>query len=468
MAEQSQSGGVNNRHPSYTIGRVNEWQLMRDTMAGETAIKDGLEQYLPMPNGFKAMDDKGGAAYSAYKLRATFPEILAPSISALVGIAHGKEIKIELPDALSKVIWENADGKGMPLEAFHRSITRQLLEMGRYGVLVDAPAAGGDPFLAGYATEAIINWDDQFFVLDESENVRTGFQWELKKKYRAIDLDEQGNYRQRLYRDGSENGEEISPTGRGGKRLTHVPFVVASAVDLKPEIRTPPLIGVSRAALAIYQLDADQRHQLFMSGQETLVIVNGEAPAAVGAGVVITIEAGENQAADAKYVSPTCSGIEAHGKKIEDLRTAAVMAGARLLEQSGTVQESGEARKLRFASETATLTSILQSSCGLLEAALRDAAEMMGLNRDDVVITPPADLLDNTMRPTEAEALMRIWQEGGISYPTFYAALQKGGIASPERDDTQEYNLIKKDRDRREGLDDEEDDRGDAPPPMAE
>lgn len=440
---------------------------MRDAMAGETAIKGRSEAYLPMPSGFRAMSDKGAAMYSAYKARAMFPEILAPSVSALVGIAHAKEIKIDMPDALSAAIWEDADGEGMPLEAFHRLITRQLLEAGRYGVLVDAPEGGGDPVLAGYCAESIINWDDGFFVLDESGPVRNGFTWQIVNKYRVLSM-EDGLYRQRLYgEDGAAAVATLEPRGRGGKALAQVPFSVASAVDLKPDIRTPPLIGVARAAKAIYQLDADQRHQLYMSGQETLVIINGEAPEAVGAGVVIELQAGEGVTADAKYVSPTCTGIDAHAAKITDLRTAAIMAGARLLEQSESVQESGEARKLRFASETATLTSILQSSCGLLERSLRFAAEIMGLNPDEVVVTPPADLLDNTMSPQDAQALMALWQDGAISYPTLYAQLQKGGIASPERDDIEEYRLIEKDRDRLEGFDEEEK-PGRSPDPAAD
>jgi hypothetical protein len=38
------------------------------------------------------------------------------------------------------------------------------------------------------------------------------------------------------------------------------------------DIGEVPLIGVAQAALAGYRLDADYRHQLYMSGQETFVI----------------------------------------------------------------------------------------------------------------------------------------------------------------------------------------------------
>lgn len=430
---------VKTRHPEYTSARVAEWALMRDAVAGESAIKAAGERYLPLPSGFKSQADAGAAAYASYKDRAQFPEILAPTIFALIGIAHGKEIGIEMPESMMRLT-ENADGKGLPLEAFHRRITRQILVAGRYGVLVDAPEGGGDPVLAGYEAENIINWDDQFFVLDESGKVRNGFDWDDLDQQRVLML-EDGRYVQKVYVDGDLTST-LLPITRGEKAIGAVPFTVASAVDVSGVLHTPPLIGVARAAKAIYQLSADYRHQLYMSGQETLVAINGPAPSAVGAGVVHSMTGSEGVVPDLKYVSPTCSGIDAHLKAIEDNRTAAIQAGARLLEQSNAVQESGSARQLRFASETATLTSIVQTSCALLERALRDVAMLEGLNENEVIVTPPKDLLANTMTPTEFAALFGTYQSGAMSWDTFYQKGQEGGIYSPERTAEEEYALI--------------------------
>ena len=125
-------------------------------------------------------------------------------------------------------------------------------------------------------------------------------------------------------------------------------------------------------------------------------------------------------------------------------RELAVNAGARLIDTS-RAQESGEARKMRFASETATLTSIAINSCALLERSLRNVAMLMGLGEAaeaSIIVTPPQDLLDGTITPTDAEALTRVWQAGGMSWETYYANMQRGGIASPERDAETEFRLI--------------------------
>lgn len=428
------------RHFTVTAERSAEWQLMRDAMDGESAIKLQGELYLPKPSGFKANPAIEADMYRAYRGRAQFPEILAPSVSAMIGIIHGREIKIDLPAAL-EYMWENADGTGLPLEAFHRRITRELLVIGRYAVLADAPEGGGDPFLAGYHADSVINWDADWWVLDESGQVRSGFKWEKRSRYRVLTMNGLA-YAQALYEGDNAAPVEIQVTAVGGRNLPRIPFTIANARDLSAKIETPPLIGVARAALAIYQLSADYRHQLYMSGQETLVAINGDAPTAVGAGVVHKMMGAEGLTPDLKYVSPSCSGIDAHLKAMEDNRIAAVQAGARLLEQSDGVQESGEARKLRFASETATLTSIAQSSCALLERSLRNVAMIRGIPEDDIVVTPPADLLDRTMSATDFAALFGVYERGGISWRTLYEAGQRGGVFSAERDADEEYALI--------------------------
>jgi hypothetical protein len=432
---------INTRHPSITADVQAEWRLMRDAMSGESAIKRAGEVYLPMPGGFKAMGGNAGVdAYEAYKARAQFPEITSPSVSAMIGIAHTQQAQIDLPSGMEYLL-EAATPDGLTLDQLHRKITRELLVMGRYGVLADAPEGGGSPYLVGYTAESIINWDDDFFVLDECGMVRNGYTWERVEKYRVLAMVEG-----RLVHTVSEAGAEVAKPviGAGGKAISRVPFAVASSGDLTPAIVPPPLIGVARPAKAIYQLSADYRWQLFMSGQETLVAINGTAPTAVGAGVVHSMMGAEGITPDLKYVSPTCNGIEAHKAAILECRNEAIAAGARLFDQAQSKQESGDARSLRYASETATLMSVVLSSCGLLERSLRNVAMLLGQDETAVVVTPPAELMKEVMTPAEAAALMGVWQGGGISYDTFYENIQRGGIASAERNADEELALIDK------------------------
>lgn len=427
---------VETKHPSFDFIKANEFKLLRDSNEGESNIKAKSELYLPKPSGFKAMPDQGKAMYDAYKVRAQFPDILSPTIAAMVGIIHGKEIEIEKPDSLN-YIDESATGSGLSLEAFHRRITTELLKIGRYGVLAEAPESGGEPYLCGYAGDAIINWEDDssFFVIDDSGMVRNGYEWDKEDRYITLEMIE-GAYQMKLNIDGQEEIKDIRSTG--GNLVDRIPFVVGNAKDVSPCLITPPLIGVSRAALAIYQLSADYRWQLFLSGQETLVAINGDPPNAVGAGVVHSMKGSEGVTPDLKYVSPTCSGIDAHERAMDKNKEAAVMAGAKLIEQEASNgSESGYARKLRFASETATLSTVAKVSCEILQKSLRNLAMLKGLpeaQQNEITVTPPKDLMDTTMSPQDVKALVESWQNGGFSYRTLYENLLRGGVANPERE----------------------------------
>lgn len=434
----SGNGLASAKHPEYTYAREQEWLLARDSYNGESAIKSRNQTYLPKPSGFSEAGghpDDGLAAYEAYKFRASFPSIMGSTVAAALGIIHEREINIQMPAAMD-YLRENADNEGTTLTDFHRRVTRGILVEGRHGVLADAPSDGGEPYLSGYGAARIINWDVDFYVLDETGMERNGFTWQKVDKQRVLTLQD-GVYVQTIYAGAAEN--DVTPNIQGGGAMTVVPFVCGSAFDIGPSIETAPLIGVARASVDIYQLEADQRLQLYMSGQETLVAINGPAPTAVGAGVVHQMDGTAEITPDLRYVSPTCAGIDAHADKIRQKELVAMQAGARLFEAGGNSQESGDARRLRFRSETANLQTIAQSSCAIMERALRFVAMFKNLNPDEVVVTPPDGLLDSILAPLEAQQLWQVVQTGGMSWETYYRLLQRGGIADPDIDAETEY-----------------------------
>ncbi|MFA5567977.1 MAG: DUF4055 domain-containing protein [Trueperaceae bacterium] len=427
-----------------------EWRLMRAAAMGETTIKEGGELYLPRPSGW-GKNKEGNQLYNAYKARARFPEILAAAVQSMVGVIHQAEHKIEMPSRM-EAIWERATADGLPLEAFHRRITAEVLTTGRYAVLADAASTGDTPWLAGYQAEALINWADDrtMFVLDESGLVRDGFQWAQRNQYLALLL-ENGRYVGVRY---DAAGEPIAgpaePTTARREPLPEIPLVVIGPRDLSLTPEAPPLIGIARAAVAMYQLSADYRWSLYMSGQETLVIINGERPSMVGAGVVISLMGTENITPDAKYVGPSGNGIEAHRKAIEDEAKNAANAGARLFntEGNGRSQESGDARRIRYAAETASLLSVAQASAAGLEKSLRYVGRLMGLSDSEIegiTVRPPKTIVDQEMTPERMAAILGLWEKALISYETAYENLQAGGIANPDRSWEEELDLIEQD-----------------------
>lgn len=133
-----------------------------------------------------------------------------------------------------------------------------------------------------------------------------------------------------------------------------------------------------------------------------------------------------------KYVGPAGTGIAAHRLAMLDERQNAAQAGARLFNSSENKSaESGDALRIRFAAETATLTSIAQSSAQGLEKALRHIAVMIGQDPAKVVVKPNLSFVDSTLTPADAAALVSVWQNGAISDCSGAKSLQWSATTKP-------------------------------------
>ena len=385
------------------------------------------------------MPDNGTAMYNAYLKRARFPEIVGSTIRGLLGAIHGQEWQIDLPQALEGMRVRATDD-GLTLANFSQRVTRELLITGRYAVMADAPENGGDPYLLGYQAEQFINWDkgEDFYVFEEIDFVRNDFTWTSVTRSRVLQLDANGKYVQTIYiNDADDNTEfeELSVQARGARSLDYVPVAVGGAMDMDLKPDTPPLIGVARAAIAHYQLNADYRLQLFMTGQETLIVYNAtDLPKVVGAGVIVGLSsAEETKDVRAEYIGPSGVGIDKHERAMDREQILAMKTGAQLLDQGGASQESGAARRLRFAAETATLNAIANASASILEKALRFAADLAGANPDEVSVRPPANLLEGRMDAQMLSALVSAYEKGAFGYETLYENLVRGHIANSDR-----------------------------------
>lgn len=463
--------------------------MLRVCLRGDQAVKQSGPLYLPMPDGFGAQGDRGARMYAAYMMRAQFPDIVRPTVGGIIGIIHRSEANITLPPQLEH-LREKATPDGLTLDAFHRQITNEVLLMGRYGVLADLPIDGGDVYLAGYTAEAVINWSEYFhdlYVLDESRLRREGFAWVHHRRFRVLQLTN-GVYEQAIFEYGPQvsiptgmvsaatgipqsgigigssetpdatagqqekpgpddpvQTDQLVPSTPKGNRLDVLPMVIIGSRDIRDTPDEPPMLGVARTALAIYRLDADYRHQLFNSGQETLFcsgVDKADLPTTTGAGVVVGLPSPE---AKAFYVGPAAVGITAHRQAIADERLVAVAEGARLFTQSntGARAESGEALRLRYSSEVSALVEISKACAAGLEKALKFAATLVGANPDDVTVDPNLEFIDVRMTAADALALTQVWQSGAISYETLYDNLSRGEIAGEERDSGEEQDLIK-------------------------
>lgn len=442
---------ITTEHPDYVRFKAS-WELMRDSVDGEDDVKAKGEKYLPMKTGTAAIQDHvaRNRVYNLYKTRAEFPEIVAPTIRGAVGVMLAKAAKIDLPPQLEH-LRENATSDGLTLDLLHARIATELLTTGRYGLLPSI-APDGTPYLAGYTAESIINWDgNDYVVLDEStvERNRETSEWEVVSRYRECEAYD-GAYVSRVFTVAPETKAGISEDEVAVKPnrapLDFMPFVFIGSMDLTPEPDDVPLYGLAKLAMRIYRMDADYSFSLHMTSEPTPVAIGfddpksaiqeGYAPKTLGSSVLWLLPKG----GDAKYLEFSGPGLEKQAEAIQAAYDRAAQYGAQVI-QSGQSAESGEALKLRAASQTATLTTMAKTSAAGIEKALRNLAIWVGADPEAVVVTPNLHFFERNMTPQMITALVQSWQAGAISHRTVFDNMQASGIISEDRAYDDEIDL---------------------------
>lgn len=423
-------------HPQYSA-RVEDWELMRHSYAGEAVVKSKGTKYLPatpsqIVDGITKTTSLGYKNYQSYLMKAVFHDHVSDAVESYIGLLHQKPAVFELPAKMQPLL-ENASINGEGLQNLLRRINEQQLVMGRIGLLLDLPVTPDPtnplPYIATYMAEAIRNWDDSsdqegrnflnFACLDETSDERqSDFGWLSVEKYRVLLLepaepfvadedksDEENNaifqatpkvYKTGVFRRRDTNDFNASdmriPMLRGTP-LEEVPFVIVNSKDVIAQPDDPPLVGLARLSMAIYRGEAGYRETLFMQSQDTLVTTGGrirdikdDDRVRIGAGAHIELDVG----ADAKFIGVSSAGLAEQRLSLENDKKRAETKSGQLIAPSGQV-ESDATLTTRMAAQTATLNQIAWSGAKGLEYILKVAARWMGLNPDEVKVTPNLD-----------------------------------------------------------------------------
>ena len=133
---------IDSKHPLY-IEFSDDWTTMRDTYAGERIVKEAGAKYLSPTSGMQedGMTNalaSGSLAYTAYKKRAYYPDIVSDAVEAMLGVMHHKPPVIELPPQMESML-ESATQDNESLSMLLRRINEEQLTTGRLGLLADLP-----------------------------------------------------------------------------------------------------------------------------------------------------------------------------------------------------------------------------------------------------------------------------------------------------------------------------------------
>lgn len=264
-------------HPD-VLYNESDWRMLRDTYDGEREIKDKGTLYLPQMSSMDADE------YATFLENATYFNMTFRTVGALVGTVFKRNPVIkDLPDRLNDKL-QTITKKGQSLRSFTQEVTRELVHMGRVGVLVDTDD-GGDPYTVMYITESIIDWEtapingrEQLIrvVLMEMEEIEatTTSPRSYKVAFRVLEL-EGGVYVQKIFRTTDPNKVYPEVTGdpdvtmvptMRGQTLDHIPFVIFGSTHVSNDVQRSPILDIARMNISHYRSYAQLEHGRYYTG----------------------------------------------------------------------------------------------------------------------------------------------------------------------------------------------------------
>ena len=363
-------------HPD-VLFYATEWKKLRDTYAGERAVKDAVG-YIKQPSG---MDDD---LFATYIDNATYYNMTARTVGALVGTVFKRNpIITNLPKKLEEKL-KKISIRGQTFRTFTKNVAKEIIHMGRYGVLVDRTSAG-DPYLTGYVTEAILDWTVSVVegretltrvvlmevqVVDSQSSGGT-YTRQYAPKYRELVL-EDGVYKQKIYKtfpDGTQYpspttqqpDEIIVPTNRG-KTFNYIPFVILGQDSNAFDIDRSPLQDIADMNIAHYRSYAQLEHGRFFTGTPVYWVSKGETEGAgeyqLGASTVWEVGNGQK----AGLMEFNGHGLGSLEKALVQKEAHIATLGGRMIGvDSQAVSESDNQLAMRDRNESAMLLNVTLS-----------------------------------------------------------------------------------------------------------
>jgi hypothetical protein len=429
---------INSLHPEY-VKFSGKWQRCRDAYDGQDAIKSRGTVYLPRLSKQTQQD------YAAYKERALFFSITNKTIGALVGMTMLRTPSITMPESMSSYY---VDDQGVQFYEILASTVSENLLMGRIGLLVDRPVDGGDPKIVRYATESIINWDvddagvPQLVMLSEKILV-SGEDKYLKKEelqYRELKL-ENGVYTQQVYNAKLQPvGPPIIPTNTG-IQMDYIPFYVVTPYGISFDIEKPPMLDLVDINISHYRTSADLEHGRHFTALPTPVVSGGDATSELRVGSQ-TAWILPDPSARAMYLEFTGQGLQSLEKALVEKQGQLASMSARMIDNSRRGSEAPDTVRLRYASETASLTMVVRATEAALTKAYQTIAVMLGEDPTEVKILLNKELLDVRMTGTELLNMVKSYIEGGMSAETLVFNMRRGDVLAVERSDEEEIAAL--------------------------
>lgn len=430
------------------------WDLVKDCLSGQRAIKDAREKYLPKPNPAD-LSEENKKRYDQYVERAVFYNVTQRTHAGLVGQVFQQDPIVKLP-ALMEPLLLDTDGAGVALDQQAKKALGEVLGYGRCGLFVDYPKVEGAasrqdlldgkvrPTIILYDPWDIINWRTKtvgakkllsLVVIAESYVVEDdGFEAKSDKQWRVLRLEEgTGAYRVEIWREANGTHQEYEhyyPLDASGNNLKEIPFTFVGAVNNDPNVDLPPLYDLATLNIAHYRNSADYEEACYIVGQPTPYLagltkdwVEEVLKGQVHLGSRAAIPLPQGGTAGLLQANPNTMPKEAMELKERQM----VALGAKLVEQAAVQRTATEARQ-EEASEASILATCAKNVAAAYRTALTWCGVFLGTDQE-----PEFDL--NTdfeigrMSAQDRAQLIAEWQAGAIAFEEMRFNLRRANVA---------------------------------------
>lgn len=454
--------GVRTTHREYD-DKLELWQRCDDTIDGQRAIHRAGVRYLPKL-AQESPDD-----YKARVSRSDFFGASWRTIACLQGMAFAKDPAVSVPASIEPYL-KNIDLAGKDATTLAKGLVEDVLEYGRVGVLVDHPPVadnvtaislqvaeelGMRPALKVYDATSIINWRYKtignttvlaMVVLKEQAEVQgdSEFEWACEDRYRVLDLDGAGFYRQRVFRINGLGEDEliegpVYPVMRAQK-MAYIPFFIIGANGIQTKCDDPPLIDLIDANIAHYQVNSDYRHGLHFTGLPTLFLagIQQDEPIYIG-GQAAVLALDPN--ARGEFIEFKGTGLGAMERALSSLERRMAALGAQMLVEQGAREKTATEAAINASGENSILAAIVIAVSDVIERALRVMAEWVGAT-GEVIYQINREFLPVPMDAQRLTALVAAWQAGAISDADLFDNLQRGDVIDGGKDFEQHQSEV--------------------------
>lgn len=424
------------------LANLDRYQTIRDCFDGQDAVKNANVRYLPR---LKAQSEED---YRNYLFRALFFPITGKTATTLVGMATHKPPECKYPSELKHYFSD--DQSSYQFTEFYVSVILELVLMGRYGVLIDAPAQGGqDLIFSPYIAENIVRFEpdengNMELLLKECYQARVDgskYESETKIRFRRCFIDASGFYAQQLLDEDLEPMTlAINPVFTGSK-IDYLPYIPFGSSGVHYNVDKPPVYDLATINLSHYLTSADLEWGRHIVGLPTPVVsgVDASTSLKIGGTQAWVLPAPEAKAYFLEFLG---QGLKSLETALQDKVGLMASASARLIDNSTRGSEAAETVRLRYMSESASLVHIItavENGLNMLYNMVKRLHKSSGI----VEITLSREILGLNITFKDLQILFEAYLNGSVSKETLLYNMRRLDAVDPKRSDAEELAAIK-------------------------